>query len=249
MYSALPGRMTNEQLAHELLLDPAFKLDDKGGSAAENPVFSRIRESFHVAFWDSLVDDLRLTPPCYVRVIRVLSEIRDGIADLGSGNEAVSINQVVDVEAIREQVEGGKLEWAACEQLVGGIVGVLQRMQAPKRDVETRTRWGEMQELLERAAETEAERPAAFCKALEFVLDRVNTIRIDAANARLRMIAPVSSSPRPCSSHPAPLACALCLGSRARRGVRVGGGVGGCSTPLGAGCWEVCADSAGDEHR
>lgn len=46
-YAALPGRMTNEQLAHELLLDPAFQLDESGGCSVENPVFHRIRESFH----------------------------------------------------------------------------------------------------------------------------------------------------------------------------------------------------------
>lgn len=47
VYAALPGRMTNEQLAHELLFDPAFQLDDSGGCSVENPVYHRIRESFH----------------------------------------------------------------------------------------------------------------------------------------------------------------------------------------------------------
>ncbi len=47
MYSSLPGRMTNEQLAHELLMDPTFQLSDTGGSECENPVFHRIRASFH----------------------------------------------------------------------------------------------------------------------------------------------------------------------------------------------------------
>jgi hypothetical protein len=46
-YAALAGRMTNEQLAHELLLDPAFQLDDAGTAAAENAIYHRIRESFH----------------------------------------------------------------------------------------------------------------------------------------------------------------------------------------------------------
>ena len=31
-YTAFPWKMTNEQLAHELLLDPAFTLDEFGGS-------------------------------------------------------------------------------------------------------------------------------------------------------------------------------------------------------------------------
>ena len=46
-YATLPGRMTNEQLAHELLLDSKFQLDESGGCSVENPVFHRIRESFH----------------------------------------------------------------------------------------------------------------------------------------------------------------------------------------------------------
>jgi len=33
--------------------------------------------------------------------------------------------------------------------------------------------------------------PLVFCKALEFLLDRVNIMRVDAANARLRLISPV----------------------------------------------------------
>ena len=76
-HAALPGRMTNEQLAHELLLDPEFRLDETGGcnSAVGNPVFNRIRDSFHRAFWDSLVDDLKLETPCYARVLRVLAEV------------------------------------------------------------------------------------------------------------------------------------------------------------------------------
>jgi hypothetical protein len=49
-YAALPGRMTNENLAHELILDPSFQLSEEGGcSTSECPVFQRIRESFHQA--------------------------------------------------------------------------------------------------------------------------------------------------------------------------------------------------------
>lgn len=47
MYTTLPGRITNEQLAHELLLDPGFALDDVGGSGLESSVQHNIRESFH----------------------------------------------------------------------------------------------------------------------------------------------------------------------------------------------------------
>ena len=41
------GRMKNEQLAYELLLDPTFQLDESRGAMEEIPVFHRIREWFH----------------------------------------------------------------------------------------------------------------------------------------------------------------------------------------------------------
>ena len=188
-YAALPGRMTNEQLAHELLLDPAFQLDESGGCSVENPVFHRIRESFHQAFWDSLVDDLRLTTPCYVRVLRVLAEIRDGINELAGSRESGSISEAVDLDFIKQQAEAGLYGWGSCRSLIAAIVAVIQRVQAPKRDEETKAKWREVGQAMDEAAAEE--QPRALCKGLEFLLDRVNAMRIDAANARLRLIAPV----------------------------------------------------------
>ena len=188
-YAALPGRMTNEQLAHELLLDPTFQLDESGGCSVENPVFHRIRERFHQAFWDSLVDDLRLSTPCYARVLRVLAEIRDGISDLAGSREADTLRELVDLDFIRQQANAGLYEWSSCSRLVASLVQVIQRTQAPKRDAETRTKWAAIEEAMHTA--TPEQHARAFCQALEFLLDRVNAMRIDAANARLRLIAPV----------------------------------------------------------
>ena len=181
--------MTNEQLAHELLLDPTFQLSDDGYCSSESVVFHRIRESFHQAFWDSLVDDLKLDTPCFVRVLRVLGEISDGISDLAGSREAGSIKEIVDLVFIRQQAEAGLYCWSSCLGLVSGIVEVVQRVQAPKRDEETKTKWGEVSQAMQRAAI--AEHPRQLCKALEFLLDRVNAMRIDAANARLRLISGV----------------------------------------------------------
>ena len=188
-YAALPGRFSNEQLAHELLLDPTFQLSDDGSSSSESVVFHRIRESFHNAFWDSLVDDLKLATPCFVRVLRVLAEISDGVRDLSGSLEAGSITEAVDLDFIKQQAEAGLYGWGSCLGLVSAIVGVIQRVQAPKRDVETKTLWDKVSQAMQSAAVEE--QPKQLCKALEFLLDRVNAMRIDAANARLRIIAPV----------------------------------------------------------
>ena len=186
-YGALPGRLSNEHLAHELLMDPAFQLNDEGGCTSENPVFRRIRESFHQAFWDSLADDLRLLEPCFVRVLRVLGEIRDGVNELAGSRESGSISEAVDLDFIKQQAEAGLYGWDSFQSLVATIVAIILRVQAPKRDTETKAKWEDVRQLME----TTDNQPRALCKALEFLLDRVNIMRIDAANARLRLIAPV----------------------------------------------------------
>ena len=57
---SLPGRMTNQQLAHEPLLDPFLQLDESGGHGARNPAFHGVRESLHRAFWDSIEGDVAM---------------------------------------------------------------------------------------------------------------------------------------------------------------------------------------------
>jgi hypothetical protein len=140
-----------------------------------------MRESFHQAFWDSLVDDLRLATPCYVRALRVLGEIRDGISEL-AGGEAGAMAEAVDLEHMRRRAEQGLYGWESCRRLVGAIAGVIRRVQAPRREGETREGWAKVEAGM--AGMGEEEQARAFCRALEFLLERVNAMRIDAANAR-----------------------------------------------------------------
>ena len=188
-YAALPGRMTNEQLAHELLLDPTFLLDESGGSNVGNPVFNRMRDSFHRAFWESLIDDLKLAVPCYVRVLRVLDEIRGGVLDLSGAREDGNITEIMDMDFIKARVDSGTYGFADAVVLVRSVVGVIQRVQAPMRDGETREKWAALGEKI--TATTPETQARMTCECLEFLLNRVNIMRVDAANARLRLISPV----------------------------------------------------------
>ncbi len=138
------------------------------------------------AFWNSLADDLNINPPCYVRVLRVLSEVRDGILDLAGVRESVAISEAIDIDFIKDQAELGIFDGMACKSLVGAVVGIIRRLQAPKRDGETQAKWLVVGASM-LAAES-ADRPRVMCKALEFMLDRINVMRIDAANARYDLV-------------------------------------------------------------
>ena len=133
------------------------------------------------AFWDSLVDDLCLKEPCYVRVFRVLAEIRDGICDLAGSRESEVLRDIIDIDFIRKQVDIGAFDWGSCKRLVGGVLDSIRRIQAPARDAETHALWKSLSSSMLAA---DVDQPRILCKALEFLLDRVNVLRIDAANSR-----------------------------------------------------------------
>ena len=116
-------------------------------------------------------------------MVRVLLEVRDAIADLAGSCEANAIREIIDGDFLRAQAERQAYSWDEFGTLVNSVVRVIQRIQAPFRDTETTALWTEMRTSIAAATPPE-EQPGVLCKALEFLLSRVNVLRMDAANAR-----------------------------------------------------------------
>lgn len=186
VYATLPGRISNQQLVHELLLDPDFQLNDDGGCDIENAAYEQIRVSFHRAFWNSLVDDMKLEPlPCFVRVLRVCGEISDALKELVNEREYSTVKEILDLDFIKQQAELGLYGPESCRTLVLGVVNVIRNSQLPKRDTSLNAEWPPL------LAKMETPDHQIFCDALEFILERVQLMRVDHSNTRLRLIAPV----------------------------------------------------------
>ena len=119
--------MSNQQLAHKLLLDHLlFQLDKSGECSTENPTFHNIREWFYRASKArySIKDDAKLDPPCCVRLIRVLEETcGNGIHDLSTDP---GIHEVADLAFVKQQAEAGLYTWPSLstQKLLSAIVPV-----------------------------------------------------------------------------------------------------------------------------
>jgi hypothetical protein len=169
-----PSGVTNEQLAHELLLDPEFQLTPDFGK--DLFVFEQIRGDFQQAFWNSIADDMQLTPePCYTRANKVMKEISDGLVVFSSGE---NVQDLLDDLQVPTSID-------ACMILTNRVLDVIRTIQSNNRREETEFKWIESRAEMRSAATV----PKAVCVALEFLLDRVNALKIDAVNLRLRLIA------------------------------------------------------------
>lgn len=172
------------------------------GASFLNTIDPTPKPSTQVAFWNSLADDLRLDPPCYVRVVRVIGEIRDGIHDLASGGGAwkgaAEIADVLDIELIQQQVDAGGFDWASCIKLIHDVKYILNQFRGGVEPCEgaasgspMKATWEDVGWEMEASAGDTTKQPDAFCRALEFLLDRTKAVRIEVANSRLRLISPV----------------------------------------------------------
>ena len=198
-----PEKTTNEQLAHELLLDSTFQLGDDGEHTVIDTSSREIRGHFHEVwfciyyrllfvwvsycfsplqqFWESVADDLRLSVPCYVRVFRVLRDIKDALCELAGGREVSATMELLDVDFIKRQLKNGAFSLEDCKRLFVSVVGIIRRIQAPKRDAEVNDKWKLLSDDMILGG---GDQPKAFQVALRFMHDQINLLRIDAANAR-----------------------------------------------------------------
>lgn len=179
----VPRHMTNDELAHELLLNPDFRLTE---FVARGPDDCNV---FREAFWVAMEADMR--DNSFVRARRVVVECVGGVDDLASPNIAEQVKANFSLEDFNERMGqcGATLEhrWEAVAGALRSLMLNVKLVQSPGREVETANLWAEHDVALGSAED----KPRAICKAAEFVLGRVNTLRVDAANARIRLIAPV----------------------------------------------------------
>jgi hypothetical protein len=145
--------LTEEQVDHELLLDPTFRFEREQSA-------DLVSVHFRKAFWDSIVGDLTLPTPCYVRVLKVLTEIRN-------------TGPLLDMDHIEQQAYAGEFaSWDRCVSLM--------------RTIESCFSNDEVLELLERAPPADArEQAERFCHGLQLLHGQVRAYKLGEANLRL----------------------------------------------------------------
>jgi hypothetical protein len=72
-------------------------------------------------------------------------------------------------------------DWDYFQKLTSSAVDFLRRIQVPAHDADLTSEWNALRTSME---QPDANRNLLFSKTLEFMLDRVNIIRIDLANKR-----------------------------------------------------------------
>ncbi|XP_019402288.1 PREDICTED: T-complex protein 11 homolog [Crocodylus porosus] len=125
------SRMT---IAHEIVLNHDFKVQQV--NFAPNSLESRVKETLHKAFWDSLKEQLSTSPPDYAHAIWLLQEIKETLLSLLLPRQTRLRSQIeaaLDMELIRQEAEHGALD---IPNLTMYILSTMAMLCAPIRDEE-----------------------------------------------------------------------------------------------------------------
>lgn len=118
-------------LVNEIVLNSDFKLEKKDET---NPLEKSVRENMQKAFWDILSEQLAESPPNYKQAISLIQEIKETLLLLLLPQHTQlknEINEILDLELIKQQAENGIFEFQRYGQYV---LSVCSRLCCPARD-------------------------------------------------------------------------------------------------------------------
>ena len=190
-------QMSYEQLAHEVLLDPTFRLpaahdvgDEAGGSNGHSSASQRAHAALKRIFWSGLEDDLRLEPPCYGRVLRMLAHLRNSMMAVAGAEDSALLAELVDEDLLQQRVDAGLNGWEESAAVLGSVAAAIRRMRAqqPSGAAASEREWAGLHIAMNAA--DGASRPGLLCRMLEFLFRQAGAVRAEVANAKLRRLAP-----------------------------------------------------------
>lgn len=163
------GLLTNYQLAHELILDPEFKLSKQ--EEPMNDLQKRVRMMAEKAFFDKVAQDIQeghpeLSLPSLINDVktRLLALVRPGTSMYNS------IDEAMDVGLMEQQMKKHSFDITG---ILNYVIDMMSKMCAPVRD-----------------AEIQALQSLEAIEQIKRILNLLEEMSLDLANFRLRSLRP-----------------------------------------------------------
>lgn len=166
VFSEFGSAMTNEALAHELIMNPDFEL-----SSDPNSIEQKVRTMAKKAFFNKIREELEAKQ--FSWVTGIVTDIKKQILDMltTKGKLFVEITESLDAQLIQQQVEKNVFDFT---QFVDFVTTRMLQLCAPIRDAEIR----HIKELPD------------IVSQLESILTILDDMKLDLANFRLRSLRP-----------------------------------------------------------
>ncbi len=166
-------RVDNALLAHELLIDPTFRLPyDPYEESIEAINDAKIRN-----FWESAIRNFMQGR--YHVAVRIFKEVREHLLELGDDSHRETIHDMINVDSM----ELPTFTLNDAKTMIVNSFQLVLRFQAPRRDEEVNAKYQRVMATID-AATTAETLAKAYVEALRLLRSCTGNMQMDAANLR-----------------------------------------------------------------
>ncbi|CAN8304377.1 unnamed protein product [Cochlearia groenlandica] len=190
----------NELIVNEVLHDLNFKFPGGSGVKDEEDNLKRkIKETMERAFWDNVMESMKLGDPGYSCIANLMREVRDELCQMVPDSWKVEITETIDLDLLSQLLNSGTLDVDYLGKMLKYALASLRKLSAPANDRENESTHGSLLEELHMLCQANDEsgnlRAVAIVKGIRFVLEKIQELKIEIGIGRLTMMKPFLKGP------------------------------------------------------
>ncbi|ESQ34493.1 hypothetical protein EUTSA_v10006618mg [Eutrema salsugineum] len=185
----------NELIVNELLHDWNFKFS--GGSSVkdeEDNLKRKIKETMEKAFWDSVMESMKLEEPDYSCISNLMREVRDELCQMAPDSWKVEITETIDLDILSQLLNSGTLDIDYLGKMLEFSLVTLRKLSAPANDRENESTHQNLLEELHRLCQAKDEsgnlRAVAIVKGIRFILEQIQELKREIGIGRITIMKP-----------------------------------------------------------
>ncbi|KAL1192227.1 hypothetical protein V5N11_032692 [Cardamine amara subsp. amara] len=185
----------NEMIVNELLHDGNFKFP--GGSTVkdeEDNLKNKIKETMEKAFWDNVMESMKLEEPDYSCISNLMREVRDELCQMVPDSWKVEITETIDLNLLSQLLNTGILDIDYLGKMLEFALATLRKLSAPANDCENESTHRNLLKELHRLCQAKDEsgnlRAVAIVKGIRFILEQIQELKREIGIGRLTIMKP-----------------------------------------------------------
>ncbi|VYS46942.1 unnamed protein product [Arabidopsis thaliana] len=190
----------NELMVNEFLHDG--NLNFPGGSTVkdeEDNLKRRIKETMERAFWDNVMESMKLEKPDYSCISNLMKEVSDELCQMVPDSWKVEITETIDLDILSQLLNSGTLDIDYLGKMLEFALATLRKLSAPANDRENESTHRDLLKELHRLCEAEDEsgnfRAVAIVKGIRFILEQIQELKREIGIGRIAIMKPFLQGP------------------------------------------------------
>ncbi|EOA40615.1 hypothetical protein CARUB_v100082240mg, partial [Capsella rubella] len=190
----------NELMVNEFLHDWNFKFPGESTVKDEDENIQRkIKETMERAFWDNVMESIKLEEPDYSCISNLMKEVSDELCQMVPDSWKVEITETIDLDILSQLLNSGTLDIDYLGKMLEFALATMRKLSAPANDRENEITHRDLLKELHRLCQAKDEsgnlRAVAIVKGIRFTLEQIQELKQEIGKGRITIMKPFLQGP------------------------------------------------------